>query len=100
MDGRKNNGGTKGNKGGSPGYGKLSFIKNKVEKHSKDWWEEWEKMMKNTDKDTTNKRFAMTEFNKLQIKLMPTVLSGDDENPLILQFDETFKLTSKTEADS
>ena len=48
-DGRVNNSGTTGNNGGNPGYGKLSFIRGKVEKYSELWWTEWEKMM-NGDK--------------------------------------------------
>lgn len=76
-DGRKNNSGTKGNKGGSPGYGKLEFIKDKVIKHSVSWWKKWESMMKS--KDMQDVKFAMTEFNKLQTKMIPQDLTSDGE---------------------
>jgi len=118
----------KGNNGGNPGYGQINFVKEKVKKFCPLWWKEWEAMMsgeafsdelkkflakdKNNQKKTLEgfqkifkdatdcKKFAMQEFNKLQVKMMPTVLAGDDDNPLILQFDEPFKLTSKTSGDN
>jgi hypothetical protein len=69
MDGRKNNKGQKGNKGGSPGHGKMSFVRDMVEKHSELWWIELEKMMRS--KNSSDKKFAMSEFNKLQAKMVP-----------------------------
>jgi len=62
---------------GNPGYGTLHFIKEKVVAHSSAWWEKWEGMI-NSD-NTKEKQFAMTEFNKLQVKFIPTTLNGDDE---------------------
>ena len=132
MDGRKNNKGTKNNKGGNPGYGKLEFIRKKVDEFCPLWWQEWEAMMNSKPDEFVNdnvkeilqtllakgekytvkeiieglakgafqrKQFAMTEFNKLQMKMLPTIVGGDEGNPLILQFDETFRLTSKTKGD-
>ena len=46
------------------------------------------------------KQFAMSEFNKLQAKLMPTIVGGDDEKPLILQFNEVFKSTRPPKEDN
>ncbi|MBU0598796.1 hypothetical protein KKF61_07490 [Patescibacteria group bacterium] len=46
------------------------------------------------------KQFAMTEFNKLQAKLMPTIVGGDGDNPLILQFHEVFKSTCQAAENS
>ena len=79
MDGRKNNGGAR-TGAGNKGYGKLEFVKNKVEQHSELWWTEWEAMMKEGKPE--DKRFAMTEFNKIQIKMIPQTLAGDKDNPI------------------
>lgn len=102
-DGRRNNGGKR--KGaGSPGYGKLEFIKNKVNEHSDLWWSEWLEMMNSRPDEFINdnvkeilqdlikkgagydakeiikdlakgafyrKQFAMSEFNKLQARMIP-----------------------------
>lgn len=84
-----------GNKGGTgnPGYGALKLIRDNVKKHCPEWWEQWQVLMK--DSKMENKRFAMTEFNKLQAKLMPTIVGGDDDSPLILQFHESLSATRK-----
>ena len=104
MDGRKNNRGTEGNNGGNPGFGALKLIRNNVKKHCPKWWDAWKKDMKSEKFE--QRRVAMQEFNKLQVKLMPTVMANDDDSPLILQFDKPFKkdesltVTSKTERDN
>lgn len=54
---------------GNPGYGKLKFLKDKVEQHSPKWWTLWEQMVDSGLPE--DKRFAMGEFNKLQIKMIP-----------------------------
>lgn len=77
MDGRKNNHGTKGNKGGNPGYGNLEFVKLKVNEYSELWWKQWKLMMNSNKIDS--KKFAMAEFNKLQIKMIPQKLEGGGE---------------------
>ena len=66
-DGRKNNGGKKGNKGGNKGYGYVQSIKNNVEKYTPIWWENMGKLLKENDK------WAMAEFNKLQLKMCPVI---------------------------
>jgi len=76
-DGRKNNKGTKGNNGGNPGYGQMVFIRNKVKKYCPQWWKEWDKMIKAKDKDL--KKFAMQEFNKLQVKMVPQDITSAGE---------------------
>jgi hypothetical protein len=115
MDGRINNAGTKGNKGGNPGHGRLEFIREKVSQYSELWWTEWEAMMNSKPDEFINnnvkeilkdlvargdkytakeileglakgafyrKQFAMSEFNKIQIKMIPTdVTSGGDKLP-------------------
>jgi len=95
-DGRRNNKGQKGkaNKGGSKGYAMLEMVKKNLNKYQQKWWDYLGIMMKNDDKEL--KKFAMAEYNKLQIKLLPTILGGDNDNPLSIHFDETFNTTSKT----
>lgn len=97
---------------GNPGYGKLQFVKKKVEEHTELWWKEWKSMMESKPDEFINdnvkeilheftkkgmdyevkeivkelakgafyrKQFAMSEFNKLQIKMMPTEIKGPGE---------------------
>lgn len=109
-DGRQNNGGKR-NGAGSPGYGKLEFIKNKVTEHSELWWNEWLEMMNSKPDEFINdnvkeilkdlikkddyaakeiikdlakgafyrKQFAMTEYNKLQAKMIPQDITSGGE---------------------
>lgn len=114
-DKRKNNKGKEKNKGGNPGYGKLNYIREKVEQHSELWWKEWENMMNSRPDEFINKnvkelikelikkgdgytakeiikdlakgafyrkQFAMSEYNKIQVKMIPQALSNDPDNPL------------------
>ena len=113
-----NSGGKKG-RSGSPGYGALKLIRDNVKKHCPEWWKGWEEMMSGKvtlselkkwqegKMDTARlteilksgidlKKFAMTEFNKLQAKLMPTIIGGDDDSPLIVKFDGPFNITPTT----
>lgn len=104
MPAPKGNQYAKGNKGGNPGFGRMAFIKDKMAKYSPLWWKEWEGMMngelfkKDLEKfkngevkqsfeefqkilsnATDLKKFAMSEFNKLQAKMIPTQIAGDDD---------------------
>ena len=63
---------------GNPGRGSLRKILENVKKHQPLWWKAWEEMMNSKEE----RRYAMSEFNKMQTKLMPTVLAGDDESPV------------------
>jgi hypothetical protein len=98
MDGRKNNKGTKGNPGNKMGYHQYNFISEKVAKHSEQWWKEAVRMMTKGDKE--EKKFAMSEFNKLQVKMVPTVVAGDDDKPLTVNFNELFSTPRKTSGDN
>ena len=69
---------------GNPGYGKMEFIRQKVTEFSPLWWVEWEKMMKGKGK--ADKRFAMDQFNKLQIKMIPQELGGPGGGPIPVQW--------------
>jgi len=87
MDGRTNNKGTKGNNGGNPGHGKLNMVREKVKHYMPQWWTNWELMMNEGAKE--DKRWAMTEFNKLQTKMMPTTFEDDEGNavsPVLVTF--------------
>lgn len=83
MDGRVNNKGTKGNKGGNPGYGKNNFIASNVSKFQQRWWDEWEKMI--LDGDKTDKKWALQEFNKLQSKMAPQSLDMNQSGEVIIK---------------
>lgn len=69
---------------GNPGYGKLLFLKTKVEELSPTWFVEIEKMMKS--KNPANKRFALSELNKLQVKMIPQQLGGIDDEPIKVEW--------------
>ena len=100
MGAPKGNTFAKGNNGGNPGYGKMAFIKNNVVKHSQAWWENWEAMMNGNDKDY--KKLAMTEFNKLQVKMVPQKLEDDEGNavsPVLVTFLNAKPTTDNTDAD-
>jgi hypothetical protein len=79
---------------GNPGYGRLELLKTKVSQYSDLWWVEWAKMMKSEKGE--DKRFAMSEFNKIQIKMIPQEIGGVDGKPIILQFDNAFTPKTKT----
>ena len=69
MDGRANNKGIKGNRGGSPGYGASINLLKKIDKFEDTWWEILEEMIRGDDKQ--DRRIAFTEYNKLQTKRIP-----------------------------
>lgn len=70
----------KNNKGGGLTYFKLTFITKKANQVLPEWWTEIRKMMKG--KDPTDRRFALQELNKIQVKMIPQTLANDPSNPL------------------
>jgi len=60
---------------GSKGYGQLSLVRENVEKFSDLWWENIVAMMQGESKE--DRRYAMTEFNKLQVKMMPQQVENE-----------------------
>jgi hypothetical protein len=60
---------------GNQGYGKNKFVAEMIDRYSATWWTEWELMM--TGEDKNDKKFAMAEFNKLQIKAVPQDVNAD-----------------------
>ena len=76
-DGRKNNGGPRPNSG-NPGRGSLRKVLDNVKANQDIWWTTWAEMMKTKEE----RRYAMTEFNKMQTKLMPTKMEDDEGNAM------------------
>lgn len=81
--------GNPGNKGGSgaPGFGKMNKVLENVKTYMPDWWKNWELLMNGEDK--TDKKYAMTEFNKLQVKMMPQNMEDEEGNkvrPVLVTF--------------
>ena len=86
MAGNKNNHGGARKGSGSPGYGRMNKVLERVKKHLPDWWNNWEELMNSEDKG--DKKYAMTEFNKLQAKMMPQNMEDDEGNkvqPVLVQ---------------
>lgn len=75
-DGRANNGGKR-DGAGNPGYGQLVFISNKVKKYSETWWTQIGAMMESDKLEA--KKFALMEFNKIQVKLIPQDITTKGE---------------------
>lgn len=59
-----------------------TYIKDRVYKHRKLWWEAWEQMM-NSD-DITEKKIALIEYNKLQLRVLPTQLEGTNGQSVVV----------------
>lgn len=93
--------GTRGGKrpgAGNPGYGRVSQILKNVEKHMPLWWEEWEKMFHSGLWE--ERKCAIQEFNKLQVKVIPTDIESGGKS-LVIKFDPTFHvIASETTGDS
>jgi len=58
------------------------------------WWKNLEEDM--MSEDPMIRRWAMSEFNKIQIKQIPTTLTNDEENPItpVLNKDERERVTT------
>lgn len=66
---------------GRPPIWDTEQIAAKVSQIQSVWWTQIEKMM--TSKNPGERKFALSEVNKLQVKAMPQKLAGDKENPLV-----------------
>jgi hypothetical protein len=64
-------------KRGNPGYGKMEGIRANVDKFSPLFWELMEKMANSKAKE--DQKFFITEFNKIQTRMIPQTLQGDDD---------------------
>lgn len=65
---------------GNPGYGKMEFIKANVEKFSPKFWELME--IYSNSRNPEMEKFFMTEFNKIQAKMIPQIIGGDADMPI------------------
>lgn len=57
-------------------------IRKAIKEHTAAWWTEIGKMM--TSADSGERKFALSEFNKLQAKALPQHPTGDPDNPIAL----------------
>ena len=62
---------------------KNTYIREKVFKHSEEWWKDYIRMK--TSDDPIDQRIAFVEYNKLQQRLLPTQLSTEDGQGLTVQ---------------
>lgn len=61
---------------------KTAYIKERVFKYKEDWWKKWEEMLNGDDKD--ERRTALMEYNKLQCRILPTEITGQDGEQLLI----------------
>ena len=94
MDGRVNNGGKR-EGAGSKGFGRLNRIRENVDKYSELWWNRWEQSMTSDDKQ--ERLHAMTEFNKLQCKMIPTEVTGAEGGEILIKIAK--EISDKNETD-
>jgi hypothetical protein len=69
---------------GNPGRGKNSFVREQMDKFAPVWWEILLAMLEGESKE--DRRFALAELNKLQIKTLPTEVSGLDGAPIEIKW--------------
>ena len=71
-------------KRGNPGRGANTFVKEQLDKFAPAWWDILLAMLEGESKE--DRRFAMAELNKLQIKTMPSEVSGLDGAPIEIKW--------------
>lgn len=71
-------------KPGRVGVGKETFVKTQLDKFAPIWWELLLTLLEGESKE--DRRFAMAELNKLQIKTMPTEIGGLDGAPIEIKW--------------
>src|ERR1051325_3075465 len=64
------------NKRGNQGYGKVEMVRQNFDKFSPRFWELMEAY--STSGDPDKERLFITEFNKIQTKMIPTEIGGPD----------------------
>lgn len=57
-----------------------TYIADKIYKFRKDWWETWYRMLKS--EDSSEKKTAIIEYNKLQQRVLPTQLEGSGKQAI------------------
>lgn len=81
------------NKRGNQGYGKVELIRQNFDKFSPVFWELME--VYSTSGDPDKERLFITEFNKLQAKMIPQEVGGINGEAIQIQW-----LSSPTNQDS
>ena len=71
-------------KRGNPGYGKLTVIREQFEAIQTEWWGEMRKFLHSNSK--VDRKFALQELNKVQVKLIPTEVTGAGGGPMQVQW--------------
>lgn len=61
---------------------KSSYIKEKVFKYNEDWWKQYLEL-KASD-DANDRRLAFVEYNKLQNRVLPTQITGEDGKGIVM----------------
>lgn len=51
-----------------------TYITDRIYKFRKEWWEKWYEML--NSEDSSEKKTALIEYNKLQQRVLPTQLEG------------------------
>lgn len=64
-------------KRGNPGYGKSEMIRQNVDKFSPVFWDLMDRFAKSKSKE--DQRFFIQEFNKIQVKMIPQTVQGDED---------------------
>lgn len=78
---------------GNPGYGKSIAVRQGVEKLTPRYFELLEAMINGEDKD--DRKFSMTELGKLMGKMLPTEITGEGGNALMITW-QTLESTNQT----
>ena len=62
---------------------KVQYTKNMVTLYSPAWWDEMNALLHGEDREL--KKVAFQEFNKLQMKILPTEITGADGEELVIK---------------
>lgn len=69
---------------GRKGVGKETFVKEQLDKFSPIWWKLIMDMLNGDSRE--DRRFALAELNKLQIKIIPSQLVGGEDKPIEIKW--------------
>jgi hypothetical protein len=59
-----------------------SYVKDRVFKYRKIWWDKWKEMLNSSDLAT--QKTALIEYNKLQARVLPTQLEGTNGSNIMV----------------
>jgi len=86
MDKRQNNSGTKGNKGNKTGFGQLNNLRANMLKYEPVFWEKLGTLMLEGDK------WALAEYNKIQVKMIPQENLNTNETKLKIELSDADRI--------